>query len=181
MTYLETLRKNIKIVSAIAALSSLIYVGNFTSVNNKIEENDLTFQTIAKFELFIPKAYWDVNAYRVGYGSDTITKSNGKIYKVLKTSIVNKEEATLDLKRRIKEFQATVIKQIGRNIWNSFGESTKAALTSVAYNYGSLPKNIVAACKTRNLKLIANSIKDRAVDNKGINKHRRLKEANMIK
>lgn len=37
---------------------------------------------LRKFEGFISKADWDVNAHRVGYGSDTITKADGTVIKV---------------------------------------------------------------------------------------------------
>lgn len=97
------------------------------------------------FEGFIPKAKWDVNHFRVGFGSDTTTRSNGQIEKVTKDTIVTLEDAQRDLSRRIVEFQDGIQKAIGSDTWRSLSEAQQAALTSIAYNYGSLPKAIVNA------------------------------------
>ncbi|MGN6307322.1 MAG: phage tail length tape measure family protein [Mesorhizobium sp.] len=102
-------------------------------------------QMLRGFEGFISKAKWDVNAYRVGFGSDTTTRSNGQIEKVTKDTIVTLEEAQRDLSRRIIEFQDGIQKAIGIDTWQSLSEAQQAALTSIAYNYGQLPKSIVAA------------------------------------
>lgn len=97
------------------------------------------------FEGFIPKAKWDVNHFRVGFGSDTTTRSNGQIEKVTKDTVVTLEDAQRDLSRRIIEFQDGIQKAIGSDTWRSLGDAQQAALTSIAYNYGSLPKAIVNA------------------------------------
>ena len=46
--------------------------------------------------------YWAVNAWRIGYGSDTITDANENVRSVTTADRVTREEAELDLERRIK-------------------------------------------------------------------------------
>jgi GH24 family phage-related lysozyme (muramidase) len=140
---------------------------------------ETTTQFIAKLEGFSPTAYWDVNAYRIGYGSDTITYPDGRIEKVTKDSTVTKELAALDLSRRAKEFESVANKQIGDI--DALPESAQVALTSVAYNYGSLPKSVVEAAKTQDPNLIANAIESLHTQDNGINAHRRKAEANFIR
>jgi GH24 family phage-related lysozyme (muramidase) len=103
---------------------------------------------IKGFEGFRPDAYWDVNAYRTGFGSDTTTRSDGTIEKVTKETMVTLEDAERDLSRRIVEFQSGVQRSIGIDTWRSLSEAQQAALTSIAYNYGSLPDAIVTAIKS---------------------------------
>ncbi|MBB3396878.1 phage tail length tape measure family protein [Rhizobium sp. BK060] len=100
---------------------------------------------IRSFEGFITNAKWDVNAFRVGFGSDTATRANGVIEKVTKDTVVTLDEAQRDLSRRILEFQDGIQNAIGIETWKSLSEGQKAALTSIAYNYGSLPDAIVKA------------------------------------
>lgn len=100
---------------------------------------------IRSFEGFITNAKWDVNAFRVGFGSDTATRANGVIEKVTKDTVVTLDEAQRDLSRRIVEFQDGIQKAIGIETWKSLSEGQQAALTSIAYNYGSLPDSIVKA------------------------------------
>ena len=92
-------------------------------------------------EGFTPVAMWDVNAWRIGYGSDTITDALGNVRKVVQTDRVTVADADRDLKRRIeKEFIPRIIKNIGADAWNKYGDNTKIAFISFAYNYGSIKK-----------------------------------------
>lgn len=137
-------------------------------------------KVIASYENFSNKTYWDVNAHRLGFGTDTITRADGSVQKVRQGMTVNQEDATRDLIRRTNEFRNTAISQVGNEAWQKLHPSAQSALTSVAYNYGSLPKNIVGAVKSGDINQIAAAVRSRATDNKGINKRRRLEEANMI-
>ncbi|KYQ83282.1 hypothetical protein AWW72_14895 [Acinetobacter sp. NRRL B-65365] len=136
---------------------------------------------IRKHEGFKENAYWDVNAYRVGYGSDTTTDKNGKVSKVSKTTTVDREGAERDLVRRSQIFANEARKKVGAENWDKLPEDTKAALTSVAYNYGSLPKRVVKAVQTGDMDQIAESVRNLEVHNDGINKNRRNHEADIIK
>lgn len=135
-------------------------------------------QMVKGFEGFIAKAKWDENAFRVGFGSDTVTRANGQIEKVTKDTIVTLADAQRDLERRLVEFQDGIQKAIGVDTWNSLNEAQQAALTSIAYNYGSLPKRIVSAIEGGGgAESIANAISALGSDNGGINKRRRNEEA----
>ncbi|PZQ95193.1 MAG: hypothetical protein DI533_20290 [Cereibacter sphaeroides] len=132
-------------------------------------------------ESFRPTPYWDVNAYRVGYGSDTVTLADGTIQKVVQGMRITVEDAERDLSRRITEFQSTVKGQIGADTFGKFNPQQQAALTSIAYNYGSLPKTLVEAIKSgMDDKGIADAIRGLGGDNNGINRARRNTEAGLF-
>lgn len=135
-------------------------------------------QMVKGFESFISKAKWDVNAYRVGFGSDTVTRANGAIEKVTKDTVVTLEDAQRDLSRRLVEFQDGIQTAIGADTWRSLNDAQQAALTSIAYNYGSLPKRIVEAIQNGGgPEAVAKAISALGADNGGINRNRRQQEA----
>lgn len=146
--------------------------------------DSLTLSSIIQHEGFSATPYWDRNAYRIGYGSDTWTDGNGRVHKVTKdTAPVSQEDAYRDLTRRVPEFQREgVIKYVGEQAWNQLAPETKAAVTSLAYNYGSLSElpSLRKAIQSAQPGEIAAAIKARATDNGGINRNRRLKEAAMV-
>lgn len=115
---------------------------------------------IASHEGFAKKAYYDVNAWRIGYGSDTITTADGKVIKVEEGDIVTKEQAQKDLERRIeKEFLPKVLNRIGGNYFFVLPDSAKIALLSLAYNYGNITKkSIIEAIKTGDVNKIGAAI-----------------------
>lgn len=122
--------------------------------NNTFKAGEANYEAAGKsaaadmirgFEGYISSAKWDVNAFRTGYGSDTTTRANGAIEKVTKDTVVTLADAERDLSRRLIEFQSGIQKAIGVDTWNSLNQAQQAALSSIAYNYGSLPKSIVAA------------------------------------
>jgi tape measure domain-containing protein len=134
---------------------------------------------IKQFEGFIATPKWDVNALRVGYGSDTVTLADGSVQKVvagMKTSVA---DANRDLERRIGEFQETIRGQIGADTFGAMNEQQQAALTSIAYNYGSLPERIVSAVRSGSTETVYNAIKGLGTDNGGINAGRRAQEAEL--
>jgi GH24 family phage-related lysozyme (muramidase) len=130
---------------------------------------------IRKFEGFREGAYWDVNAHRVGYGSDTVTRADGTIEKVTPQTRVSREDAERDLARRAREFAGTAEKQVG-GAWATLPDNAKAGLTSVAYNYGSLPNSVAAAARTGDPASIAS-----AVAALPANPDRRRQEADIIR
>lgn len=145
---------------------------------------------IQKEEGFRTTAYWDVNAYRIGFGSDTITMPNGSFRKVVKGDKITKEMAVADLTRRMRdEFEPKVKKQIGEPYYSNLPDSAKVSLLSLAYNYGSITKKaIIDAARTGNPQLLAKAIVDSTYDdNKKLSesqrtalRNRRAKEANFI-
>lgn len=137
----------------------------------------ISFKIIANFEQFRSKAYWDVNAWRTGYGSDTTTDAQGRVRSVTQNTVVDKEGATRDLERRIKEFSDTVKRQIGSERYGAFSPEQQASLNSIAYNYGSLPDRILGAVRKGNAQEIVAAIRALGGDNAGINRKRRNQEA----
>lgn len=134
-------------------------------------------ELIKKFEDFRETPYWDVNAYRVGYGSDTVTLADGSVQKVVQGMKVSVSDANRDLERRLGEFQDTIRGQIGSGTFASMNESQQAALTSIAYNYGSLPSSVVSAIKAGSTEGVYDAIRGLRTDNGGINAGRRDQEA----
>lgn len=117
---------------------------------------------IKKWEGFSSKAHWDVNDWRIGHGSNTITLPDGTYREVKRTDTTTKELAGKDLARRIKQdFEPKVKKQLGAYYYDKLPDSTKIALLSLAYNYGSITKKpIIEAVKKGNVNEIAEAIVD---------------------
>lgn len=136
------------------------------------------------FEGFSSKAYWDVNAYRTGYGSDTITKADGTIVKVTKDTVITRADAERDLARRAQLSANRAKGQVSSSTWNSLPSNVQAALTSYAYNYGSLTKDVVEAThkavQSNNMKILADAVRKRQTNNNGVNAKRRNQEADYI-
>lgn len=154
----------------------------FRELQNQVKGDELrrTMDLIRGFEGFRNTPYWDVNAYRVGYGSDTITLSDGTVKKVTQGMKVSVEDATRDLIRRVGEFQDIVKRQVGNERWSAFSADQQAALTSIAYNYGSLPKRILSAVKEGTSEEMRDAVLALRSDNGGINASRREQEAALL-
>jgi GH24 family phage-related lysozyme (muramidase) len=138
---------------------------------------DRTMQLLRDKEGFKSGTYWDVNAHRLGYGSDTITMPDGSVRTVKQGDTVSRADAERDLQRRTQESLNQVRQAIGEEAFNRLNPNQQAALGSVTYNYGRLPDNITAAAKTGDAAAIASAIEARAGDNNGVNQKRRLSEA----
>lgn len=134
-------------------------------------------ELIKGFEGFQEGTYWDVNHHRVGYGSDTITNPDGSVRTVQKGDRVDRAAADRDLSRRIMQTQQKAAEKIGNETWEKLPDGVKSAVTSVSYNYGSVPDRIVPALRTGDTAAIANAIKGLGADNGGVNAKRRAKEA----
>lgn len=114
---------------------------------------------LRQFEGFISSPEWDVNHLRVGYGSDTITLSDGTIQEVVAGMTVSMEDANRDLYRRINtEFMPKAAAQIGEK-WATLTPQQQGVMTSLAYNYGSVPDSVVALVKAgASMEEVANAI-----------------------
>lgn len=132
-------------------------------------------------EGFRDTPYYDVNAWRVGFGSDTVTLADGSVQKVVRGMQITQADAYRDLTRRIGEFQDGIIRKIGPSVFNAFTAEQQAALTSVAYNYGSLPDRVSSVVNDGgSIEQIASAIRDLGSDNDGVNRGRRADEADMF-
>ena len=138
-----------------------------------------TLDMLRKHEGFSEGTYWDVNAHRLGYGTDTITDANGKVRCVQQGDKVSRADAERDLARRANDFRNGARNLIGAAAFDRLPAGAQAALTSVAYNYGSLNKlqTVVNAARSGDLQQLSKAIAARGVDNEGINAKRRREEA----
>jgi uncharacterized protein (TIGR02594 family) len=164
-------------VQAFAQQNNIQNPGQLANMTNPQNQ---TLDIIKKFEGYSDKPYWDVNAHRAGYGSDTTTLADGRVVKIKQGMTVTREDSERDLARRTQEFQNTAMKQVGQEVWNKLPPNAQAGLTSVAYNYGSLPKRIIPAVKSGDINMIGEAVRGLAGDNKGVNKSRRNQEADII-
>jgi GH24 family phage-related lysozyme (muramidase) len=130
-------------------------------------------ELIKHFEGFQSSAFFDKNAYRVGWSSDTMTDAAGKVTSVTKDSTTTIEDANRDLARRVAEYTQQAANQIGE-AWNKLSENAKASIVSVMYNYGSLPGTIKAAAAEGDAAVA------RAIASLDANKARRQAEADNI-
>jgi len=135
-------------------------------------------RVIAFFELFRGIAYWDVNAWRIGYGSDTRTAAQ---IKVRRGDGENEADAIANLATRIPEFEATISDQIGKDVFENLPRAIQSAALSFAYNYGELTPSIASAMQTHaSQDALAKLFELRASDNNSVNHNRRMMEAGMI-
>lgn len=133
---------------------------------------------LREFESFRETPYYDVNAFRVGFGSDTITLADQSIKKVVQGMRVSVEDANRDLIRRITtEFAPIAERAAGSGRFATFSPQQQAALISIAYNYGEIPDRIVEAVRTGSDAQIGRAIESLGGDNGGVNRDRRRKEA----
>ncbi|HDX1003765.1 TPA: integrating conjugative element protein [Pasteurella multocida] len=147
---------------------------------------DQAMGLLRQFEGFISTAKYDVNAPRVGYGSDTITRADGTVVKVTSNTTTTREDAERDLARRTHEYSTQIQREIGSSTWNNLTPSAQAALISYTYNYGTLnkTKSVIAAAQAAaesgDMAKLAIAIRNRSVDNNGVNSRRRNQEADYI-
>jgi GH24 family phage-related lysozyme (muramidase) len=132
---------------------------------------------LRQFEGFKNTAYWDVNHWRVGYGSDTVTRADGTVEKVTENTVVSKEDAERDLERRTAISQNQVRNAIGAGAWDKLDNRGKASLTSIAYNYGKVPDQLIEAAKSGDKEKLANAVLGLSSHNGGVNARRRATEA----
>ena len=151
--------------------------------NTESNWEDTTYNLLREVEGFESNAYLDKSisgtkdGFRVGFGSGTVTKGNN-ITNVTSDSTVTRAEAEADLKRRvIEEFGPRAKSQSG-SAWDTFSNNSKAAITSIVYNAGRIPKNIREAIKTGDNATIAAAIKANGVGNKLTS--RRTREATLF-
>ena len=141
---------------------------------------NMTLDIIKEHEGFRDTPYWDVNALRTGYGSDTVTLADGTVQRVTEGTRVSQADADRDLERRVNtEFMPRAAKAVGEELFASLPENQKAALTSITYNYGELPSSVAKAVQSGDPTAVANAISALGTHNDGVNAKRRNQEANL--
>lgn len=145
---------------------------------------DAATALVKQREDLILTARWDVNHYRVGYGSDTVTLSDNTIQKVTKGMTIGVADANRDLARRVRDTMAAVRDAVGADRFAQLNPQQQAVLTSLAYNYGTGElrnggdlSGVVEAVRTGTTEGVVNAIRARATDNGGVNANRRNQEA----
>ena len=129
---------------------------------------------IAKYEDLSTFAGWDVNAFRLGYGSDTQGPEQAPVRPYDWTT---KEAALANLALRIKEFERIIVGQVGEEAWGKLSPAQQTSLLSFGYNYGHLTPSVAAAVRRGDVAAIGEAIRSRGADNKGVNDWRRKDEA----
>lgn len=132
-----------------------------------------TAEFIAGFEGYAGRAYWDVNAWRLGYGSDTEGPDQVHVTEGMETT---KARALQNLALRIPQFQQEAIygkTGMTRPVWDKLTENQKTAITSLVYNYGRLPIVITPSDPEKT----AAAIRALQNANGGVNRKRRISEA----
>lgn len=128
------------------------------------------------FENYKATPYFDVNAQRAGYGSDTTTLADGSVVPVRPGMTVSLEDAERDLERRITtEFTQRAERNIGKENFAALPANAQAALISIAYNYGHIPPSLLPAARSGDLTALS-----RAVAALPANPGRRQSEAAVI-
>lgn len=138
------------------------------------------FDMISRFEGFRTAPYWDVNHWRLGFGSDTVTREDGSVVEVQPGMTVTAVDAARDLQRRIASTQGSIIATVGKDKWEALSAPAKAAVSSVGYNYGTLPSSVAEAVRTGGPAEVAAAIRGLQDHNAGVNKKRRNQEADAV-
>ena len=69
---------------------------------------------------------------------------------------------------------------MGEEAWNRLDPNSQAALTSVTYNYGRLPKSVAEAVQSGDKASIGAAVNALGMHNEGVNARRRAEEASLI-
>lgn len=160
--------------SALTEVTQRFVDANFGSFTDGTEA---AAALIRQFEGFRSTPYWDVNALRAGFGSDTVTLEDGSVQRVVEGTRVSVADANRDLIRRITQEFMPIAEAAAGGRFDTFTPQQQAALTSIAYNYGEIPDRIAEAVRSGTDEQIAAAIRGLAGDNDGVNRDRRLQEA----
>jgi len=131
---------------------------------------------IGYFEGFTATAAWDVNAYRIGFGSDT---EGPECVKVTHGMTTTRTRALENLKARLGAFERTARDQVGPE-FDKLHANAQAALVSFAYNYGRLTSTVHVRANRGDMPGLARAIAARGTDNSGVNSKRRFAEASFV-
>lgn len=135
-------------------------------------DRETAVRMIAFFEGYQSRAKWDVNAYRLGFGSDTEGPERVKVTRGMTTT---RERALANLSARVPEFEAHVVEDIGQEAWDKLGDLTRYALVDNAYNYGHLEPRVSTAVKAA--AGISSALASQEGENASVNSSRRRAEA----
>ncbi len=136
---------------------------------------------IRQLHRFRSTPYWHGHSNRAGYGSDTVTREDGTVEKVVPGMTVSRADADRDVNRRADQFLSGVDKQIGGKVFDRLAPHLRAALVSVGYREGYLPDKVAEAVKSGDMDAIAAAIAADGDEDGGVNRQVRLQEAAILR
>jgi len=132
---------------------------------------------IRQLHSFRSTPYWHGRANRAGYGSDTVTREDGTVEKVVPGMTVARGDADRDVNRRVDQFLSGVDKQVGGKVFDRLAPNVRAALVSVGYHTGYLPDDVAEAVGSGDVEAIAAAIAADGDEDGAVNRQVRLAEA----
>ncbi|AIX43934.1 peptidase M23 [Synechococcus phage ACG-2014f] len=148
-----------------------------SGIQMSADEQQLTESLIAGEEGVRTKAYQDSEGiWTIGYGQ---TRINGRAVKPSDT--ITKAQALSGFRGALAEHQQRAINQLGEERWSQLDARSRAVLTSITYNYGSIPGRVLPAAKTGNAEDIAVAMNSLYGDNRGVLKGRRQREQSILR
>ena len=122
--------------------------------------------------------------YRIGWGSDTITRSDGSVVTVKKGDRITEADANRDLNRRLTtQYKPQVIKRCAdRGLdYNSISDfRVQAVFLDCAYNYGTLWYSIIDSYINGGVPGLIQELKNRIARGEGQVPHRRQAEIDYL-
>ncbi|AIX32712.1 peptidase M23 [Synechococcus phage ACG-2014f] len=148
-----------------------------SGIQMSADEQQLTESLIAGEEGVRTKAYQDTEGiWTIGYGQ---TRINGRAVRPGDT--ITKAQALGGFRGALAEHQQRAINQLGEERWSQLDARSRAVLTSITYNYGSIPGRVLPAAKTGNAEDIAVAMNSLYGDNRGVLKGRRQREQSILR
>jgi len=166
------------VLSALAGGSaSAATMGSNFAGSMSADEQQLTEALIAAEEGLKTEAYQDTEGiWTIGYGQTTL---NGRAVK--QGDKISKEEALTGFRSNVKSHAQRAINQVGEKRWQELDPKARAVLTSLAYNYGSIPSAVLPAAKSGSTEDIAKSMDALYGHNRGVLKKRRQREQSILR
>lgn len=141
------------------------------------DEQQLTEALVAGEEGVRTEAYQDSEGiWTIGYGQ---TSLNGRAVK--QGDKITKEQALSGFRSNVASHRQRAINQIGEERWGKLEPRARAVLTSLAYNYGSIPAAVLPAAKNGSTEDIAKAMDKLYGHNRGILKGRRQREQAILR
>lgn len=130
---------------------------------------------ISYWEGFLAVAKWDVNHYRLGFGSDT---EGPEQFNVVQGMTTTRARALANLALRIPAY-ADKAENLLAGLWPALGVCTQVAVLDMVYNYGTIPASVLAAF-LHSPHSVADAIRNHDSDNASVNRDRRAAEAGLV-
>lgn len=157
----------------------------FTKYNQYLNSGDVQ-SALRLSEGLRTNAYWDkspghpeLSHWAIGYGMHQIVRPDGSTEEVTPFTKITPQEAENNLQIQTAKAGQTAQQAVGP-AWDSMNPGTRAALTSVVYNYGHVPNDIAAAATAGDQQALAKAIVAHSNDNAGVNAQRRRAEAQAV-